>query len=400
MAVPFTRGSVRELVFGKPDDKGLLVVVFLRGGADTLNLVAPYSDDRYHRLRPTLALSEKSVLRIDDHYGFHPELAPLLPIFEDGRLGIVNGVGSDNPTGSHFECQDQIEHGASFSQSQHVSGGWLGRYLQWRSRQDGPGAISAVAIGKTLPESLRGAPSSAVLDKVSDLAMKVPSGEPGNPTDALRRLYANEPGALGRQGGETLKLLERLAPLREDAAAEKTSSGAYPEDSFGQGLREVARLAKADLGLEVATIDLDGWDSHFVQAAVFSGKAAALGKGLAAFDADIAAIRDRVTVVVMTEFGRRLYENSSLGTDHGRGFAMLAMGRGVAGGRIHGPWPIFEEEEEDVATKIRADGLQVRYSYRTVLSEILGSSAGLSPADRLEVFPDAPDEEASGIGLL
>ena len=135
----------------------VLICVFLRGGADTLNMIVPYGDDRYYKLRPTLAIPSKSGVRLDDFFAFHPKLAPLYPIFADGRLAIVQGVGSDNVSGSHFEAQDQMEHGEAYGQS--IGGGWLARFLRSGGGQQTP--LSAIAIGPTIPESLRGAPAAS-----------------------------------------------------------------------------------------------------------------------------------------------------------------------------------------------------------------------------------------------
>ena len=158
------RGFLRQLVFAQgpvvenPGAK-TLICIFLRGGADTLNMVVPYADDDYYRNRPTLSIArpgkgKDAAIRLDDFYGFHPAMKPLEPLFKQGRLGIVQAVGSDNPTGSHFEAQDQIEHGESYGNT--IGGGWLGRHL--RSRATGTDSpLAGLAIGSTLPESLRGA---------------------------------------------------------------------------------------------------------------------------------------------------------------------------------------------------------------------------------------------------
>jgi len=160
-----------------------LVCVFLRGGADTLNLVVPYGDDQYYALRPTLSIPPPSKsgekadasIRLDDFYAFHPKLSPLLPVFKEGRLGIVQAVGSDNTSGSHFEAQDQMEHGESYNQT--IGGGWLGRHLRTRAGSELT-PLSAVAIGPTIPESLRGAPTASAIYSLDEIQIKAPSGDP------------------------------------------------------------------------------------------------------------------------------------------------------------------------------------------------------------------------------
>ena len=367
-----------------------LVCVFLRGGADTLNLIVPYGDDQYYKLRPTLSVRAPSdsldaSIRLDDFYALHPMLKPLYPLFDEGRLGIVQAVGSDNPSGSHFEAQDQMEHGEAYGAP--IGGGWLGRYMRTRvSREVTP--LSAVSIGPTVPESLRGAPSASAINNVDEIQIRTPSGDQRAVSVALSAMYGAEVGLLTQPGRTTLDLLNRVEALRGTEYRPEWGAD-YPTDSFGSGMREIARLIKANMGLEVACVDLGGWDTHFFQgttAGLQAGAIDELARGLAAFDADLKSYRGRVTTVVMTEFGRRVYENGSLGTDHGRGFAMMAIGEKINGGRVIGEWPGLIEEESD-----GPGGLRIRYDYRSVLSEILVRVLGCRGVDR--VFPGFNPQE-------
>ena len=396
------RGFLRQLVFGQPpavQDPGarVLVCVFLRGGADTLNMVVPYGDDHYYAKRPTLSIPHpgktgEAAVRLDDFYAFHPKLSPLVSAFREGRLGIVQAVGSDNPTGSHFEAQDQIEHGEAYGKN--VGGGWLGRHLRSRAG-DGASPFSAVAIGATIPEMLRGATAATAFRSIDQLQTPAAVGDAGAVSRALSALYATEVGVLGEQGRETLNLLRRVEGLR-GKPYQPEAGVEYADDGFSRGLREIARLVKADVGLEVACIDLEGWDTHFFQGSSGGQQAGLieqLGRGLASFDADLKAHRERVTTVVMTEFGRRLYENGSAGTDHGRGFAMLAMGAGINGGKIHGDWPGLED---DGLAYVGPGGMAVRFDYRSVLSEVLSGAIGNSKLD--EVFPGFTPQRVGLVG--
>ncbi len=374
----------------------VLVCVFLRGGADTLSLLVPHGDDGYYRARPTLAVPRPgsgtdSCVGLDGFYGLHPRLAPLHPLYRDGRLGFVQAVGSDNPTGSHFEAQDQVEHGAGFERGRTPGGGWLGRHLRLAGSDAGP--LSAIAIGTTLPEALRGAPAASAITTLDDLSLALPAGDPDAFTRALGAMYAAQADELGDHGRETLALLERVRALRT-AAYVPDAAASYGTDEFSRGLKEIARLIKADVGLEVATIDLAGWDTHFVQGQIgglIGGRIETLATGLAAFDTDLAAHRGRVTTLVLTEFGRRTYENSSLGTDHGRGFAVMALGAGIAGGKVHGRWPGLEAE----ANADGPGGLAVAIDYRSVLTEVLAGPLGQTRC--AEVFPDFSPEH---VGLV
>jgi uncharacterized protein (DUF1501 family) len=374
-----------------------LVHVFLRGGADTLNLLVPHADDRYRRLRPGLALSEREVIRLDDHYGLHPALRPLEAAWKEGRFGAVQSVGIDNTSGSHFDCQDQMEHGDSMH-SAPAGGGWLGRCLRL---QDGAAAsaLAAVAVGRVLPECLRGAPAVSVLEKLDDLVLRPGrQGDPERARQALAALYGAEVSLLGRRGVETIDLFERVRALQGRGGAPENGA-VYPSDPFGDGLREIARLIKAQVGLRVACLDLGGWDTHFFQGGATGPQAeriGALAEGLAAFERDLRTRRGRYTVMVTTEFGRRLYENASLGTDHGRGFAFLALGDRVRGGRVLGGWPIRAEEDLNLNTP-GPGGLHAETDFRRVFAEVLRSSFDLRAGDLAKVFPGA---DLSPVGLM
>jgi uncharacterized protein (DUF1501 family) len=309
-----------------------LVCVFLRGGADTLNMYIPYTNDDYYRLRPNIAIKapsnsqgKEAAIKLDHAYALHPMLAPLLPLYREGKMAIVQAVGTDNLSGSHFACQDQMEHGESCGKN--LGGGWLGRHLASRS-SDKQTPLSAVAIGTALPEALRGAPAASVLNSLDELKLTAPAGDAHKVARALARLYATEVDLLAAPGRVTLDLLCRVEKMQSKPY--KAANGAsYPDNSFARGLMEIARLVKGQVGLEVACLDLGGWDTHFFQGAATGLQADnmdQLAKGLSAFDTDLGAARAGVTTLVITEFGRRTYENSSMGTDHGRGFAILAIG--------------------------------------------------------------------------
>lgn len=316
-------------------DERALVVVFLRGGADGLSLVAPTRDDAYQRARPTLAVKPGSGHRLDERFELHPLLAPLGRWFDDGKLAVVPACGSDDDTRSHFSAQDLMDHGGAT-----VSGGWLGRFLRHTQGDGGAGVLPAVTLGAAVGESLRGAPSATAFSALTDLA----DDDDQRLLTGLETLTAGD-ALLGAPAAAALTASARLNALRhaEDHpahGAEYPSTalhGDYARD-FGARLRLVARLIQAGVGLKAACVDLDGWDSHFVQDSVLAPRLRALSHGLSAFATDLGRDLDRVSVVVISEFGRRVAENTSLGTDHGRGGAAFVLGGGVQGG-VHGAWP-------------------------------------------------------------
>lgn len=366
-----------------------LVVVFLRGGADGLSIVPPVGVDAYHRARPSLRIRSESAIRVDERFGLHPELAPLERHLREGRLAIVHGAGSQDTTRSHFEAQDFMEHGGE------QGGGWLARYL--RARGPTASALAAVAIGATQPESLRGAPSGAVVRTVRDFAI---GGDDPKLMERLALLYGIERNQLGDAGRATIDAVGRLAQLRE-RDPRPASGASYPEGAFGRGLAEIAKLIKADVGMVATTIDMVGgglgWDTHFVQGQAMSGLVRELAQGLDAFWIDLDSHRQRTTVVVMTEFGRRVGENTSLGTDHGAGSVMFVMGEALGSlptvhldghssapafvpGRVVAGWSDLEE-----GSLIGPGDVPVTTDYRAVLCPILRQHA---PEVRLEsVFP-------------
>lgn len=358
------RAWLKSLFFGSGSTS--LVVVFLRGGADGLNMVVPTFDREYYKLRPTLAITD--TLPLDGRFGFHPSFKPLHPFFQDKRLAIIHAAGSDDATRSHFEAQDLMERAGRPEEG--VGGGWLARHL--RTSPGNRGALASVSITPTIPESLRGAPAACALESIEqvDLGAHAPAF-----TQALKVLYEADASSLGQQGRETLSMLERINAVKR--AAMPTG---YPETHFGRALREVARLLKADVGLEVACLDVGGWDTHFTQAALFSSLVEELAGGLGVFAKDLGSRLDQTIILVMTEFGRRAYENASLGTDHGRASVMFAMGGPVKGGRVLADWPSL------AGNALEGPGdLTVTTDYRDVLAEILSKGLG---NDRLsQVFP-------------
>lgn len=359
-----------DLLETRPADDRTLVVVFLRGGADGLSLVVPHALDGYYRARPTIAIPKRSTIDLDGVFGLHERLAPLMPHWERGALRIVHGVGSADDSRSHFEAQDFMEHGGS------PGAGWLARYLRARNAH---APLATVAIGTTMPESLRGAPGGIVLQRIADFELA--GGDP-KLVAALEGLYARDATALGAAAKATFEAERRLRALRSNASAAQSG---YPDSVLGRGLREVAALVKADVGLVATTVDAVGgalgWDTHFVQAAAIGPLIADLGDSIAAFLDDLGPLRSRVTLVCMTEFGRRVAENTSLGTDHGAGSVMFVVDDAPPGGAglVRG----FDSLDE--AELVGTGDVPVRIDFREVLRPVLAS---IAPAIELRrVFP-------------
>lgn len=362
--------TIRGSLDGNGDRKECLVVIFLRGAADGLALVPPTGDDGYYRARPLLGIRPDRAIDLDGAFGLHPALANLKPIYDEGDLAIVHAAGSEDSSRSHFEAQDLMEHGGL------VAGGWLGRFLRYKT-EPASGALSTVALGKTLPECLRGAPAATVMQSLDDFSLG-----PESPAllPRLARLYAPESGELGRAARDTLEALHRIESLR-GTPYWPAGGTAYPDGDFGRGLRQVARLIKARVGLEAAAIDLGGWDSHLAQDTLIEPLIRTLSQGVAAFHRDLGEAMATTSVVVMTEFGRRVRENASLGTDHGRGSAMFVLGGGVRGGRMAGDWPGLEVDVLEGPGDV-----PVVHNYRDVLAPVLRRHGAGDALGR--IFPD------------
>ena len=374
----------------------ILVVVFLRGGADGLALVCPSSDPDLLAARP----DDLRVVRKGDAAGrtirqdvadvdfrFHPALAPLADLYDAGDLSLIHASGLTDATRSHFDAEVRIERGL-FSATPGDPSGWIGR---WLAAARPEGAMPALAVGTSQPASLQGA-TPAVAERLDDLM--VGAGHWLAP--ALRARLAAGFGDHGPLAAPMQGLLHLSAMIGQrlwsDASQSLTQYAPdmpYPEGPVTPALMTVAQTIKAGLGLRVATVDVGGWDTHVSQAGQLAGLAQGLSGSLMAFWRDLGAWQQDVSVVVMSEFGRRLRSNTAGGTDHGRGNVMMVLGPQAKGGRMVGRWPGLSNEALDEG----AD-LAVVTDYRSVLTEVLHGHMGLK--DPALVFPDFT---ASPLGL-
>lgn len=380
-----TRRNLLRVVFdasGIRAPKDTLVCIFLRGGADGLNMVIPFLEKPYYKLRPTLGIARPDqgksgqAINLDGQFALNPKLAPLKELWDEKCLAVVHAVGSDDQTRSHFEAQDLMERATALETG--VSGGWLARHFQTQPAEDRT-PLMAVGLGPTLPEALRGAPVALALESFDEFHLGRNSGSQAALAKALDRLYGQADADLAKSGQQSLHVLDMLDKMRQQAYT-PAGGASYPDNEFGQSLTSVARLIKAGVGLEAACIDLGGWDSHFTQVTLMDGLLTQLAQGLQAFRRDVGAHLSRTTVAVMTEFGRRAYENTAFGTDHGRASCMFVMGGAVKGGRVVCDWPGMEEGQlEDPGD------LKVTTDYRDVLAEILSKRTGQTNLEK--VFP-------------
>lgn len=387
-------GPLRQLAFAaSPDAQNrILVVLHLRGACDGLNLVCPANDPHLITSRPAelrlsesgdkagLSLATPATPGID--WRLHPAAPELGELYKSKTLAFVHAAGIPEPNRSHFVANDIMDRGAASSGAvANIAGGWLGRYLA-QAGFAGAG-LPAVSASGALAGEFRGFGGAF---SVPDLANGLPLPWDGKAASAIEGLYRQAPGAAGAAGLRALEAAKLIAGKLPHGAEGKFTPYLDQKESYdkagdvGRGLRTLARLIKADVGLSVASVDAGGWDTHEGQQGRFQNNVQRLSGALGAFWNDIATYQSRVTVVAFSEFGRRLRANKSGGTDHGRGGVMIAMGAGVSGGRILGPWPGLEETALDE----RVD-LAVKTDYRQVLTELLTFHGGepLGP----NVFP-------------
>jgi uncharacterized protein (DUF1501 family) len=367
-----------------PTNTRTLVVVFLRGGMDGLSVVVPAGDSNLRRARPNIGIDAAALLQLDSRFGLHPELAPLLPYWQSGQMTAVHAVASPDASRSHFQAQECIERGTATT-SMHT--GWLDRTLTAM----GPGTtFRAIAEGDATPRALVGAEHKLVMDGIQSFTLSGVGSAREKTMAALEALYTGFDHPAASFAINTVKALNSARKIA-DARYETTAD--YGGGGFANRLRDVARLVKAKVGLRVATIDVGGWDMHTGLGRVDGGEMRnhlnEVGRVLGAFAADLGAQLNDVTLVTMTEFGRRVAENGNAGTDHGHGSLMLLLGGGLTGGKVHGKWPGLAPDALDNGDLAGAN------DYRDVMGEILERGFGIG-----DVKPIFPDHEYTRLGVM
>lgn len=379
-----------RLAFAQPydDPKGdVLVVVFLRGGADTLNMIVPYAEDAYYAARPQLAIprpdantSDLKTLDLDGFFGLHPSLNPLLPIFRDGQMLAVHAAGSPHETRSHFEAMDYMERGTPGSYN--LTTGWIARHLTMLN-PDNPSPVRGIGWGAAIPTSLAGAPSTIAMQSIIDYHLAGDAHFASQMMASLQSLYTLGEPALQIHAQNTEAAVDVVSQVDYQNYAPKNGA-VYAEDDFALALRQTAALIRAQIGLEAACIDLGGWDTHVNQGGVAGTQAylmRQLAAGLAAFYQDMGVDMSGVSLVVKSEFGRRLEENASRGTDHGHGGAIIVMSGNLNNdvGPVYSRWPGLTADVLD-----RGD-LAVAIDYRDILMELIDKR--LKNPNVSDVFP-------------
>ncbi len=363
-----------SLAFGAPGDQDVLLVVFLRGGMDGLNLMPPIAGaDRgyYEAARPDLQVpvsGQGAALPLNSQFGWSPDASPLLDLYQNGSLSLVVATGMDEPNRSHFESMEFMETGTPGVA--HTPTGWLTRHLQSSVEIPEEVIMPSLSMGDLQPTSLRGDRETVNINDPSTFSLDTgPWLWRGPQRAAVRSLYQADSTLVHVTGNQALDAVD-IIELYATGEYTPSNGAVYPDSDFGDHLQVIAQMIKLDLGLQVATLDLGGWDTHEGQSWVLSSLLADLSSGLMALYTDLDGggaqnFTQKLTLVVQSEFGRRFAENADNGTDHGHGNLMMVLSGNAAGG-IHGAWPglapgqLFEGYDLAVTT-----------DYRRVLSEIL-----------------------------
>ncbi|MGH9714280.1 MAG: DUF1501 domain-containing protein [Candidatus Acidiferrales bacterium] len=377
-------------------NKKKMVVLFQRGAMDGLNVVVPFGERNYYQMRPTIAIPEPrrggtdAAIDLDGFFGLHPSLQPLLRLFQQGQLAIVQAVGSPDPTRSHFDAQDFMESGTPGLKA--TDDGWLNRALQ-SMPEEKSAPFRAVAFGPYLPRTLQGVSPAVAISDLKQFKMYGPQQTVQGGFEAMYAQTVDQ--ALRGVGAETFEAIDQLKKINPDSY-EPENGAQYPKGRFGQSLMEIAELFKADVGLEVAFLDSGGWDHHVNEGGVqgqLSNLLRDLGQGIAAFHQDMGDRMQDVVFVSMSEFGRTARENGNHGTDHGHANCMFVMGGAVKGGRVYSRWPGMSEGQ-----LYQGRDLAVTTDYRSVLGEIL--SKHLGDRDLEAVFPGYANDPRQFLGLV
>jgi uncharacterized protein (DUF1501 family) len=377
-------------------NKKKLVVLFQRGAADGLNIVVPFGEREYYRMRPTIAIPEPrrggndSAVDLDGFFGLHPSLSPLEPLFHERQLAIVHAAGSPDTTRSHFDAQDFMESGTPGVKS--TDDGWLNRTLL-SMPEEGASPFRAVSLGPNLPRTLRGSAPAIALPDVRQFQV---IGQSPMVEGGFEALYAQTVDtALHGTGTETFEAIDMLRKANPQKFQPENGAD-YPRSRYGQSIQQIAQLLKADIGLEVCFLDTGGWDNHVNEGGVqgqLSNLLRDLGQGLAAFHKDMGDRMNDIVVVTMSEFGRTAHENGNRGTDHGHANCMFVMGGAVKGGKVYGKWPGLASHQ-----LYEGRDLALTTDFRSVLGELI--TGHLGNKDLKTVFPGFDNNPNKFPGLM
>ena len=362
-----------------------LVVIFQRGAADGLNIVVPYREKNYYAMRPSISIPQNQVLDLDGFFGLHPSLALFKPLYDQGHLAVVHAAGSPDMSRSHFDAQDYMESGTPGLKA--TQDGWLNRALQAEDlrHRDPHTAFRALALSSEVPLTLAGKIPAIALNNVNGFAVGGRGPAPSPAANAFEAMYGDSGDRIFHAAGD--ETFEAVKMLRAANPAQYTPGPGveYPSSDFGNNMRQIAQLLKANLGVEAAFTDIQGWDTHHNQGGAegqLSNRLRDFSAAIAGFWRDLGDNAENVTLVTMSEFGRTARENGTGGTDHGHANAMFVLGGNVKGGKVYGRWPGLDDHQLN-----EGRDLALTTDYRQVLGEVVNKTLGANNYEL--VFPGA-----------
>ncbi len=392
---------LQRAAFGAVESGGRtkrLVVIFQRGAADGLNIVVPYAEPQYYAMRPNINIPRKSVIQLNNMFGLHPSLSAFQPLWQQGHLAIVHAAGSPDTTRSHFDAQDFMETGTPGVKI--TEDGWLNRSLQGAPSSPAAGVqnspFRAIALGPSVPRILSGAEPAVAMNNINDFSVGGRNPKASPAATAFEAMYDHSSDSVlhgtGAETFDAVKMLKAANPEKYTPVA----GANYPKGRFGDSLRQLAQLIKANLGVQVAFADISGWDHHVNEGAVEGQLANVLtefSQSLAAFWTDLGDLGEDTVVVTMSEFGRTARENGNRGTDHGHANVMFVLGGPVKGGKVYGPWPGLDQSQ-----LYEGRDLALTTDFRLVIGEAVARHLGNK--NLANVFPGYDNQSGKFLKVL
>jgi uncharacterized protein (DUF1501 family) len=371
-----------------------LVVIFQRGAADGLNIVVPHGERQYYALRPSINIPKKSIIDLDGFFGLHPSLAPFQALWQQRHLAIVHAAGSPDPTRSHFDAQDFMETGTPGVKA--TEDGWLNRSLAPLPSTIQSPTFRAIAIGSSLPRILSGSRPAVAINNVNEFAVGGRNPKASPAASAFEAMYDHSSDSILHSTGEetfdAVRMLKAAVPTKYEPAP----GANYPKGRFGDSVRQLAQLIKANLGVQVAFADIGGWDHHVNEGAVEGQLANVLSdfsQSLSALWIDLGDLAEDTVIVTMSEFGRTARENGNRGTDHGHANVMFVLGGPVKGGKVYGRWPGLDQSQ-----LYEGRDLALTTDFRQVVGEAI--SRHLGNKNLAQVFPGYDNQPARFLNLI
>ena len=390
-------GFLTRAAFGAEslgDKKKRLVVIFQRGAADGLNIVVPHGDPAYYSMRPSINIPRNAVMDLDGFFGLHPSLSAFQPLWRQRQLAIVHAAGSPDSSRSHFDAQDFMESGTPGLKN--TPDGWLNRALHSLPGAANRSAFRAIALGPSLPRILSGSEPAVALNNINDFGVGGRNPNAAPIANTFEAMYSQSVDSVlhgtGQETFEAVKMLKSADPSKYIPAA----GANYPRGRFGDSLKQLAQLIKANLGVQVAFADIGGWDHHVNEGSTQGQIANVLrefSQSLAAFWTDLGDLAKDTVVVTMSEFGRTVRENGNRGTDHGHANVMFVMGGPVRGGKVYGHWPGLDQSQ-----LYEGRDLAVTTDFRRVLGEAVDRHLGNRALN--QVFPGFDNQPEKFLSIL